>query len=112
VRVDGEIVRWPPDAATVQCDSAKVETIEGMSVSARWRTCKRQLRTTQCAAVRLLHSRHADRGPGPAETREKVPSRDEIREHLSGSTAAAGYHAIVDAVEAVAQGGREEGSHE
>jgi len=34
-----------------------------------------------------------------------VPSRDEIREHLSGNYCrCTGYHAIVDAVEAVAQG--------
>jgi carbon-monoxide dehydrogenase small subunit len=33
-----------------------------------------------------------------------VPSRDEIREHLSGNYCrCTGYHAIVDAVEAVAQ---------
>jgi len=36
---------------------------------------------------------------------KKVPSRDEIREHLSGNYCrCTGYHAIVDAVEAVAQG--------
>src|SRR5512144_109791 len=35
---------------------------------------------------------------------KKVPSRDEIREHLSGNYCrCTGYHAIVDAVEAVAQ---------
>jgi carbon-monoxide dehydrogenase small subunit len=35
---------------------------------------------------------------------KKVLSRDEIREHLSGNYCrCTGYHAIVDAVEAVAQ---------
>jgi carbon-monoxide dehydrogenase small subunit len=33
-----------------------------------------------------------------------VPSRDEIREHISGNYCrCTGYHAIIDAIEAVAQ---------
>ena len=39
-----------------------------------------------------------------AKENNAVPSRDEIREHLSGNYCrCTGYHAIVDAVEAVAQ---------
>jgi len=39
-----------------------------------------------------------------AKENKSVPSRDEIREHLSGNYCrCTGYHAIVDAVEAVAR---------
>jgi carbon-monoxide dehydrogenase small subunit len=103
VRVDGEIVRGCLMLA-VQCDGAKVETIEGLSDSgeiADLQAAFEQRNALQCgfctpgmlaAAQDLL--KHA----------KKVPSRDEIREHLSGNYCrCTGYHAIVDAVEAVAQ---------
>jgi aerobic carbon-monoxide dehydrogenase small subunit len=39
-----------------------------------------------------------------AKDKRSVPSREEIREHISGNYCrCTGYHAIVDAVEAVAQ---------
>jgi carbon-monoxide dehydrogenase small subunit len=39
-----------------------------------------------------------------AKRKKTVPTRDAIREHLSGNYCrCTGYHAIVDAVEAVAQ---------
>jgi len=104
VRVDGEIVRGCLMLAA-QCDGAKVETIEGLSDSgevADLQAAFEQRNALQCgfctpgmlaAAQDLL--KHA----------KKVPSRDEIREHLSGNYCrCTGYHAIVDAVEAVAQG--------
>ena len=103
VRVDGEIVRGCLMLAA-QCDGAKVETIEGLSDSgeiADLQAAFEQRNALQCgfctpgmlaAAQDLL--KHA----------KKVPSRDEIREHLSGNYCrCTGYHAIVDAIEAVAQ---------
>ena len=103
VRVDGEIVRGCL-MLTAQCDGAKVETIEGLSDSgeiADLQTAFEQRNALQCgfctpgmlAAAQDLLKRS-----------KKVPSRDEIREHLSGNYCrCTGYHAIVDAVEAVAQ---------
>ena len=62
------------------------------------------VRAAQRPAMRLLHARHARCRAGPVCKRGGVPSRDEIREHLSGNYCrCTGYHAIVDAVEAVAQ---------
>ncbi len=106
VRVDGEIVRGCLMLA-VQCDGAAVETIEGLSDSgeiADLQAAFEQRNALQCgyctpgmiAAAQDLLKR----------TKEKkaVPSRDEIREHLSGNYCrCTGYHAIVDAVESVAQ---------
>jgi carbon-monoxide dehydrogenase small subunit len=103
VRVDGEIVRGCLMLA-VQCDGAKVETIEGLSDSgevADLQTAFEQRNALQCgfctpgmlAAAQDLLKRS-----------KKVPSRDEIREHLSGNYCrCTGYHAIIDAIEAVAQ---------
>ena len=104
VRVDGEIVRGCLMLAA-QCDGAKVETIEGLSDSgevADLQAAFEQRNALQCgfctpgmlAAAQDLLKRA-----------KKVPSRDEIREHLAGNYCrCTGYHAIVDAVEAVAQG--------
>ncbi len=102
VRVDGEIVRGCLMLA-VQCDGSKVETIEGISDSgevADLQAAFEQRNALQCgfctpgmiaAAQDLL-------------ARGGVPSRDEIREHISGNYCrCTGYHAIVDAVESVAQ---------
>ena len=108
VRVDGEIVRGCLMLAA-QCDGAKVETIEGLSDSgevADLQAAFEQRNALQCgfctpgmlAAAQDLLKRA-----------KKVPSRDEIREHLSGNYCrCTGYHAIIDAVEAVAQGRRKE----
>ena len=103
VRVDGEIVRGCLMLAA-QCDGAKVETIEGLSDSgevADLQAAFEQRNALQCgfctpgmlAAAQDLLKRA-----------KKVPSRDEIREHLSGNYCrCTGYHAIVDAVEMVAK---------
>ncbi len=106
VRVDGAIVRGCLMLA-VQCDGAKVETIEGLSDAGEIADLQRafeQRNALQCgyctpgmlvAAQDLLKR---------AKENKSVPSRDEIREHLSGNYCrCTGYHAIVDAVEAVAQ---------
>jgi carbon-monoxide dehydrogenase small subunit len=106
VRVDGEIVRGCLMLA-VQCDGSKVETIEGISDSgevADLQMAFEQRNALQCgfctpgmiaAAQDLLLLVKESGG---------VPSRDEIREHISGNYCrCTGYHAIVDAVEAVAQ---------
>ena len=103
VRVNGEIMRGCLMLA-VQCDGAAVETIEGLSDSGEvsdLQAAFEQRNALQCgyctpgmitAAQDLL--KHST----------KVPSRDEIRKHLSGNYCrCTGYHAIVDAVEAVAQ---------
>ena len=104
VRVDGEIVRGCLILA-VQCDGAKVETIEGLSDSgevADLQAAFEQRNALQCGFCT----------PGMLAVAQdllkrakKVPSRDDIREHLSGNYCrCTGYHAIIDAVEAVAQG--------
>jgi carbon-monoxide dehydrogenase small subunit len=102
VRVDGEIVRGCLMLA-VQCEGAKVETIEGLSDSgeiADLQAAFAQRNALQCgfctpgmiaAAQDLLK-------------RGGVPSREEIREHIAGNYCrCTGYQAIVDAVESVAQ---------
>ncbi len=103
VRVNGEIVRGCLMLA-VQCDGTEVETIEGLSDSGEvsdLQSAFEQRNALQCgyctpgmiAAAQDLLKRT-----------KNVPSRDEIREHLSGNYCrCTGYHAIVDAVEAVAQ---------
>jgi len=102
VRLDGAIVRGCLTLA-VQCDGAKVETIEGVSDSGTLTDLQQAFQARnalQCgfctpgmlltAAALLAHG--------------GVPSREKIREHLSGNYCrCTGYHAIVDAVEAVAQ---------
>ena len=106
VRVNGEIVRGCLMLAA-QCDGATVGTIEGLSDSgeiADLQAAFEQRNALQCgyctpgmltAAQDLLRR---------AQKEKAVPSRDEIREHLSGNYCrCTGYHAIVDAVEAVAQ---------
>ena len=101
VRVNGEIVRGCLMLA-VQCDGAAVETIEGLSDSgelADLQAAFEQRNALQCGYCT----------PGMLATaqdllrRGTVPSREEIREHLSGNYCrCTGYQAIVDAVEAVA----------
>src|ERR1700730_701347 len=100
VRVNDEIVRGCLMLA-VQCEGATVETIEGMSDSgeiADLQAAFEQRNALQCgyctpgmlaaAQELLLH----------AKKRGAMPSRDAIREHLSGNYCrCTGYHAIVDA---------------
>jgi aerobic carbon-monoxide dehydrogenase small subunit len=106
VRVNGKIVRGCLMLAA-QCEGATVETIEGLSDSseiADLQLAFEQRNALQCgyctpgmlvAAQDLLLQ---------AEKSGGMPTREEIREHLSGNYCrCTGYHAIVDAVEAVAQ---------
>ncbi len=102
VRVDGVIVRGCLTLAA-QCDGARVETIEGVSDAgeiADLQAAFEKRNALQCGfctpgmlltAQELLNS-------------NKLPSREQIREHLSGNYCrCTGYQAIVDAIEAVAQ---------
>src|ERR1051325_1236072 len=104
VRVDGVIVRGCLMLAA-QCDGARVETVEGLSDAgeiADLQAAFEKRNALQCgfctpgmlvAAQDLLKR---------AKENKSVPSRDDIREHLSGNYCrCTGYHAIVDAVEAV-----------
>jgi aerobic carbon-monoxide dehydrogenase small subunit len=102
VRVNGDIVRGCLMLA-VQCDGAIVETIEGLSDSgeiADLQTAFEQRNALQCGYCTpgmLVAAQDLLRHGG-------IPSRDEIREHLSGNYCrCTGYHAIVDAIESVAQ---------
>jgi carbon-monoxide dehydrogenase small subunit len=109
VRVDGVVVRGCLMLA-VQCDGARVETIEGVSdqgeiadLQAAFET-RNALQCGYCTPGMLLTAQEL-------LARGGVPSRDEIRAHISGTYCrCTGYQAIVDAVEAVAQsraGGRQ-----
>ena len=101
VRVDGKIVRGCLVLA-VSLDGATVETIEGVSDSG-------EIRDLQDAFVARNACQCGYCTPGMLLTAADLlatntkPTREEIREHLSGNYCrCTGYHAIVDAVEAVA----------
>jgi carbon-monoxide dehydrogenase small subunit len=106
VRVNGEIVRGCLMLA-VQCDGAKVETIEGLSDSgevADLQAAFEQRNALQCGYCTPGMIAAAQDLLLQAKERGGVPSRDQIRSHLSGNYCrCTGYHAIVDAVESVAQ---------
>jgi aerobic carbon-monoxide dehydrogenase small subunit len=102
VRLDGAVVRGCLILA-VQCDGARVETIEGVSDSGELAdlqdafTRRNALQCGYCTPGMLLTAAELLRGGG-------VPAREAIRDHLSGNYCrCTGYHAIVDAVEAVAR---------
>jgi carbon-monoxide dehydrogenase small subunit len=102
VRVGGVVVRGCLMLAA-QCDGAKVETIEGVSDGgeiADLQAAFEQRNALQCGFCTpgmLLTAQELLRGGG-------VPSREAIREQISGNYCrCTGYHAIVDAIEAVAQ---------
>jgi len=102
VRLDGEVVRGCLTLA-VQCDGARVDTIEGVSDSgeiADLQTAFQQRNALQCGfctpGMLLTAQELLSRGG--------VPSREAIRDHISGNYCrCTGYQAIVDAIEAVAQ---------
>ena len=102
VRLDGVVVRGCLTLA-VQCDGHKVETIEGASDSGALADLQETFRTRNalqcgyCTPAMLLTA-------AELLARGDVPSRAAIREHLSGNYCrCTGYHAIGDAVEAVAR---------
>ena len=102
VRVNGEIVRACLTLA-VQCDGATVETIEGLSDAG-------EIADLQAAFARRNALQCGYCTPGmliaaqDLLARGGIPSRDAIRDHLSGNYCrCTGYQAIVDAVEAIAK---------
>ena len=108
VRVDGAIVRGCLVLAA-SLAGATVETIEGVSDSGELAdlqeafVARNALQCGYCTPGMLLTAQEL-------LARGGMPSRDEIRTHISGNYCrCTGYQAIVDAVEAVAQsraGGR------
>jgi len=99
--VDGEVVRGCLVLA-VQCDGTRVDTIEGLSDSGAIAdlqhafAARNALQCGYCTPGMLI-------GAQELLARGGVPSRDAIREHMSGNYCrCTGYQAIVDAVEAVA----------
>jgi aerobic carbon-monoxide dehydrogenase small subunit len=102
VRLDGVIVRGCLTLAA-QCDGATVETIEGVSDTGEIADLQKafeQRNALQCGFCT----------PGMLLTAQEllangnVPSREKIREQISGNYCrCTGYHAIVDAIESVAQ---------
>ncbi len=102
VLLDGVIVRGCLTLA-VQCDGATVETIEGASDAGTIADLQEAFRTRNalqcgfCTPGMLLTAAALLAQGG-------VPSREKIRAHLSGNYCrCTGYHAIIDAVEAVAR---------
>jgi len=102
VRVDGVVVRGCLMLA-VQCDGARVDTIEGVADSGEIADlqqafiARNALQCGYCTPGMLLTAQEL-------LARGGVPSRKQIRAHLSGNYCrCTGYQAIVDAVEAVAK---------
>jgi carbon-monoxide dehydrogenase small subunit len=102
IRVNEEIVRGCLMLA-VQCDGANVETIEGLSDSGEVSDLqeafekRNALQCGFCTPGVITAAQDLLRRGG-------VPSRDQIRAHLSGNYCrCTGYHAIVDAIEWVAK---------
>lgn len=102
VRVNGEVVRGCLILA-VQCEGAKVETIEGVSDSGEVADLqdafekRNALQCGYCTPGMVLTAQEL-------LSRGAVPSREQIRDHISGNYCrCTGYHAIIDAVESVAQ---------
>jgi carbon-monoxide dehydrogenase small subunit len=101
VLLDGAVVRGCLVLA-VQCDGARVETIEGISdsgVIADLQDAFQRRNALQCGFCTpgMLIGAHILLGRGG------VPSRDAIREHISGNYCrCTGYQAIVDAIESIA----------
>jgi aerobic carbon-monoxide dehydrogenase small subunit len=102
VRLDGAVVRGCLILA-VQCDGARVETIEGVSDSGT-------LADLQDAFARRNALQCGYCTPGMLLAAEELiarggkPSREKIREHISGNYCrCTGYEAIVDAIATVAE---------
>jgi len=102
VRIDGVIVRGCLMLAA-QCDGAKIETIEGVSDLG-------EIADLQAAFERRNALQCGFCTPGMLLTAQEllanggVPSREKIREQISGNYCrCTGYHAIIDAIEAVAR---------
>ena len=103
VRLDGAIVRGCLVLA-VQADGLVVETVEGLTDSGEIAdlqaafVARNALQCGYCTPGMLMAAQDL------LLQADGVPSREAIREHLSGNYCrCTGYHAIVDAVEAVAR---------
>jgi carbon-monoxide dehydrogenase small subunit len=101
VRVDDEIVRACLMLA-IQVQGAFVQTIEGLSDSGEITDLQEAFRTRNalqcgyCTPGMLMAAQDLLK-------QQPAPSREEIREHLSGNYCrCTGYHAIIDAIEATA----------
>jgi len=101
VRVDGVVVRGCLMLA-VQCDGRRVDTIEGVADTDEIAdlqqafVARNALQCGYCTPGMLLTAQEL-------LARGGVPSREQIRMHLSGNYCrCTGYQAIVDAIEAVA----------
>ena len=108
VRVDGAVVRGCLMFA-VQCDGARVETIEGVADSGQIADLQTAFETRNalqcgyCTPGMLLTAQELLNSAG-------VPSREAIRLHLSGNYCrCTGYQAIIDAIESVAQARNDKG---
>ena len=102
VRIDGDIVRACSTLA-VQTDGCTVETIEGVSDTGELADLqlafreRNALQCGYCTPGMLLASAELLK-------RDPVPTREEIRYHLSGNYCrCTGYQAIVDAIETTAK---------
>jgi len=102
VRLDGQVVRGCLVLA-VQADGRSVETVEGLTDGGTVRdlqdafVARNALQCGYCTSGMLMAA---------AELLEKHPdaSREEVRQWMSGNYCrCTGYHAIVDAIEAVAK---------
>jgi carbon-monoxide dehydrogenase small subunit len=105
VRVNGAVVRGCLMLAA-QCDGASVETIEGVSDTGEIADLqdafekRNALQCGFCTPGMLLTAQELLANGG-------TPSREAIREQISGNYCrCTGYHAIVDAIEAVAHARR------
>ncbi len=101
IRLNGEVVRGCLVLA-VQCDGARIETIEGVSDSGEIAALqdafqkRNALQCGYCTPGMLLTAQELLKTGGAKD-------REAIREHLSGNYCrCTGYQAIVDAVQAVA----------
>jgi aerobic carbon-monoxide dehydrogenase small subunit len=106
VLLDAEVIRGCLVLA-VQCDGAEVQTIEGLSDSgaiADLQDAFARRNALQCGFCTpgMLIGAQALLAQG--EVNGRVPSRDAIRDHISGNYCrCTGYQAIVDAIESTAQ---------
>jgi aerobic carbon-monoxide dehydrogenase small subunit len=101
LQVNGELVRGCLTLAA-QLDGAEVWTIEGLTEKGALRelqdafVARNALQCGFCTPAMLITA-------AELLERKSVPSREEIREHISGNYCrCTGYEAIVDAVEAAA----------
>ena len=102
IRLDGAIVRGCLVLA-VQADGCEVQTIEGLADSGEIDDlqanfiARNALQCGFCTPAMLITAQDLLQHGG-------VPTRDEIREHLSGNYCrCTGYQAIVDAIETTAK---------